>query len=106
MEENAKVTGSEKFMGVLAYLGVLVLFPLFLAKDSQFARYHTNQGLILFIAYLILGVLQKIFSTGIISTILWICGVIVFVFTIIGIVNVCKGECKELPWIGKYRILK
>ena len=106
MEENAKVTGSEKFMGVLAYLGVLVLFPLFLAKDSQFARYHTNQGLILFIAYIILGVLQKIFSTGIISTILWICGVIVFVFTIIGIVNVCKGECKELPWIGKYRILK
>ena len=106
MEENAKVTGSEKFMGVLAYLGVLVLFPLFLAKDSQFARYHTNQGLILFIAYLVLGILQKIFSTGIISTILWICGVIVFVFTIIGIVNVCKGECKELPWIGKYRILK
>ena len=106
MEENAKVTGSEKFMGILAYLGVLVLFPLFLAKDSQFARYHTNQGLILFIAYLVLGILQKIFPTGIISTILWICGVIVFIFTIIGIVNVCKGECKELPWIGKYRILK
>ena len=106
MGENVQVTGSEKVMGVLAYLGILVLIPLFAAKDSQFARYHTNQGLILFIAYLILGVLQKLFPTGFISTILWICGVIVFVFTIIGIVNVCKGECKELPWIGKYRILK
>ena len=93
-------------MGILAYLGVLVLIPLFAAKDSKFTRYHTNQGLILFVAYLILGVLSAIFSKGILSAIFGICDIILFVFTIIGIIHVCKGECTELPWIGKYRILK
>ena len=106
MEENVQVTGSEKVMGILAYLGILVLIPLFAARDSKFARYHSNQGLILFIAYLIVGILSAIFSSGFLATVISICYIILCVFSIIGIVNVFKGECKELPWIGKYRILK
>ena len=41
---------SNKVMAVLAYLGILVLVPLFAARESRFARFHTNQGLILAIA--------------------------------------------------------
>ena len=36
-----------KVMGILAYLSFLVLIPLFAAKESPFARFHTNQGLVL-----------------------------------------------------------
>lgn len=35
-----------KGMAVLAYL--IFLIPLLAAKESKFARYHTNQGLVLF----------------------------------------------------------
>ena len=31
---------NDKLMGVLAYLGILVLVPLLAAKDSKFAQYH------------------------------------------------------------------
>ena len=34
---------------ILAYIGLLFLVPLLAAPNSPFARYHTNQGLLLFI---------------------------------------------------------
>ena len=39
-----------KVMAVLAYIGILVLVPLLAAPNSKYARYHANQGLLLFIA--------------------------------------------------------
>ena len=38
---------ANKVMAILAYFGLLVFVPLFAAKESRFARFHTNQGLIL-----------------------------------------------------------
>ena len=39
-----------KVMAILSYFGILVLIPIFAAKDDAFARYHANQGLVLLIA--------------------------------------------------------
>lgn len=93
-----------RIMAILAYIGILVLVPLFAAKDSPFARFHTNQGLLLLILHLIGWALSFIPYIG------WvICGIIniaCFVFLILGLINAVKGEAKELPLIGKYRILK
>ena len=36
---------SNKVMAILAYFGILFLIPLLAAKESAYARYHTNQGL-------------------------------------------------------------
>jgi hypothetical protein len=33
-----------KIMAILAYLGLLFLVPFLAAKESPFARFHTNQG--------------------------------------------------------------
>ena len=92
-----------KVMGVLAYFGILLLIPLFMAKDSKFVRFHVNQGLILFICSIVVYVVGRIFPG--LSTILWILDVAIFVLAIMGIVNVVKGRAKELPVIGKYRII-
>ncbi len=104
-----------KVMGVLAYLGILVLIPLLAAKDSRFARFHTNQGLVLCVAAIIYGVAYSVLS-GIILAISWrlyfvvsilgLIGVVFAVLCVIGIINVVNGQMKELPVIGKYRILK
>ena len=40
-----------KFMAILAYFGILVIIPILAAKDSKFARFHSNQGLILCILW-------------------------------------------------------
>ena len=104
-----------KVMSILAYIGILVLIPLFAAKDSKFTRFHTNQGLLLWIVSLVWSVIFKVLSTilgiiplvGIIVSIIGSLVSLVFlVLMIIGIVNVCQGRAKELPVIGKYRILK
>ena len=93
-----------KLMGVLAYIGILFLVPLFAAKDSKFAKFHTNQGILLFIV----GVAGAI--VGLLPIIGWILAPIIslatLALTILGIVNVCQGKAKELPIIGKYKILK
>lgn len=102
-------------MAILAYLGILVLIPLFAAKESKFARYHTNQGLVLCIAEIAYGITYGVLSS-IILAISWrlyfitsIIGLVSLVFPVIlviGIMNAANGRAKELPIIGKFKILK
>lgn len=112
---------NNKMMAVLAYLGILVLVPLFAAKESKFARYHANQGLVLAIAEIAFAIAYSIivsiltgllFSAGawglwsVITTLLGLLWLVFLVLAIIGIVNAVNGRMKELPIIGKIRILK
>ncbi len=91
---------------VIAALAYLIFFlPLLAAQDSSYARYHANQGLLLFI----LG-----FGGNTILTIIPILGWIlipffslfVIILAVMGILNAVNGKAKDLPLIGQYRILK
>lgn len=93
---------ANKVMAILAYIGILVLIPLFAAKESKFARFHTNQGLILFICNIVIYFISLIPGLKAIG---WILSVAALVFAIIGIIGAARGETKELPLIGKYRII-
>jgi uncharacterized membrane protein len=103
---------NNKLMAALSYLGILFLIPMLAAKDSKFARFHANQGIVLFITNVLNGVilgtaLRKLpligWAFGIASSII---GVILFVFAILGIINVVNGRAKELPLIGNISLLK
>ena len=116
MEVNAKDAQDNKAMGILAYLGILVLVPIFAAKESPFARFHANQGLVLLIAEAAYGIVVAILSAIflaislrlwlVINTILGILWIAFAVWAILGIVNAAKGEMKPLPIIGGIKILK
>ena len=93
---------NNKLMAALAYLGVLVFIPLFAAKESKFARFHTNQGLILLILSVVIYFIGRI---GSLSTIAWLLNAAVAILAIIGIINAVKGQTKALPLVGKYRII-
>jgi uncharacterized membrane protein len=100
-----------KVMGILAYLSWLVIIPLIAAKDSKFARFHCNQGLVLAIAeiitWIVFGILSNIPVIGWLFTILnGLVSLVCLVLAIIGIINAVNGRAKELPLIGKFRILK
>jgi len=99
---------------VLAYIGILFLVPLLAAPRSRFARYHTNQGIVLFLSFVILwfglGVLAAIPIVNIILIPLgvsagFILSAGMLVFMIIGIIHAASGEYKPLPWIGHFRLL-
>ena len=94
-----------KLMGILAYLGILNLIPLFAVKDNKFVRFHTVQGFTLLVIWVILTVIDALtgnFLNFVFNTLEFLVGI----WAIIGIVNVLKGEAKELPLIGKYRFIK
>lgn len=111
-----------KVMALLSYFGILVFIPIFAAKDSKFARYHANQGLTLFIAlfgwwivdYILTLLLRSLLWRGLglweiyslCGTVLNLVYIIFTVLAVIGIINVLNGKAKELPVIGKYKILK
>ncbi len=92
-----------KVMAVLAYIGILVIIPLICAKTSRFAKFHANQGIILLAAEVVAYLLHFIPVIRIIASIIYI---LVFIFSIIGIINAVKGEAKELPFIGHFRFIK
>lgn len=105
-----------KILALFSYIGILFLVPLLAAKDSAYARFHANQGIVLFIAELVLGIALNIvsaillFIVPLLSVILgiinWLIGVLFLMFAILGIVNAVTGKAKELPLIGGIKILK
>lgn len=102
---------ANKAMGILSYLSWLVIIPLIAAPKSPFARYHANQGLVLAIfstvVCVLLGALTWIPVVGVvIGIVLGLAGVLFLVLMVLGIVNAANGKAKELPILGKIRLLQ
>jgi uncharacterized membrane protein len=93
-----------RWMAVLCYLGMMIFFPCVLKRDVEFVRYHINQGIVLLLLMLAGGIACIIPFLG------WLACAVVYVFSIVciimGIVHAAKGEEKELPIIGKIKVLK
>lgn len=107
-----------KLMAVLSYIGILALIPFFAEKKNKFVIEHAKRGMNLFLVEIIgavcLYVLACVFTLSIILAILdvlvalagWAFGIFTIVVSIMGIVNVCNGEVKDLPVIGGIKIIK
>lgn len=100
---------NNKLMAAFAYMGILVLIPIFAAKESKFARFHARQGLLLLIAEIIFSVCYCTLSFIALSvswrlySIIRIAGMASYVFlalAVIGISNAVSGRVKKLPVIG------
>lgn len=94
---------NNKVMAILAY--ILFFVPLLAARESRFAMYHANQGLILFLAAVASNVVVAIIPLiGILLAPLVTIAILVFI--VLGIVNAANGQMKPLPWIGKFQLIK
>ena len=101
METNGNSTA--RVITILDYLGILCLLGLFIEKDNEDVKFHTNQGLILFILEVLVGAVGGAISflLGFIgTTIVSLLGVFCLVLAILGIVNAVNGRRVPLPVIG------
>jgi uncharacterized membrane protein len=115
LEVEAEDVEKNKIFGIIAYLWILCLVPIIVAKDSPFAKYHANQGLVLFILEIVISVTLYILSV-VITTILPALYFIVpilglvhlgpLILLIMGIINAAAGKCVPLPLIGGIKLLK
>ncbi|HIZ55178.1 MAG TPA: DUF4870 domain-containing protein [Firmicutes bacterium] len=105
------VSSTEKALSAIGYLGFLFFIPLVCCKDSQYAKFHANQGLILFITSLIVTIVSRIFALipiigWLIALLLSIVSLVLFAFMILGIVNAATGKMNRLPLIGSLQLIK
>ncbi|MGI6555157.1 MAG: DUF4870 domain-containing protein [Bacillota bacterium] len=91
-------------MAVLAY--IIFLIPLLAAKDSPYAQYHTNQGLVLFLAAVIINVIGSFIPIIGWFFVLTLGNAFVLILAIMGIINAVQGKAKPLPLIGSITLLK
>ena len=105
-----------KFISLVGYLGIFCFIPLLVSRNSRFVRFHANQGLVLLLVTLALLIVTPIAGVilafvpilgGIVSGILpFVVGAAELGCMILGIYNCVKGRANELPFIGKFRIIK
>lgn len=112
VEQPAVATDSNdieknKAMAIIGYIiPILFFIPLVTeAKDSVFAKFHANQQLILLIAAVLVNVVGAIIPILGWFVILPLGSIAIVVFAIIGLINAAKGEMKELPLIGGFKII-
>jgi uncharacterized membrane protein len=100
---DANDVAENKIVASLAYIGPLFLVPLLAAKHSPFAKFHTSQGFILFLGWIIISIVGWIPLLG------WLVGffgtILLVILSVVGVVNALKGQMKKLPVTGNIRIL-
>jgi len=89
-------------MAVIAY--ILFFVPLLTgdAKKDAFVKYHTKQGLVLFLLAVLISVVDQIIPFYFWFTINWILSLGTLVLLIIGISNALGGREKPLPLVGGF----
>ena len=97
-----------KALGILSYLGILVLIPYLSEKKNKYVIFHAKQGISLLIAEIIVGGILWFLGLILSWRVSWlvsICQTAFFflslVLSFMGIKNVCDGKAKELPLINK-----
>lgn len=93
----------------LCVLGYFIFFIPLLEKDSRFARFHANQGLVFFLFNVVCGIIGRIFMEFLPLIGCVICGIypiFVFVLLICGCANAANGRVKRVPFIGGATLLK
>lgn len=102
--------GNKKAFAILGYvLPILFFLPLLLeaTKNDTYARFHANQQLILLIAYVGLSSVLNVFmgTLPFLFSVVQILNVVLIALAIYGIFYAYKGEMKELPLLGQFKII-
>ena len=105
-------------MGIISYLSWVVLVPIFAAKDSAYARFHANQGLILAIletaisvvAWILQRMLGRLpligFGFRVLGGAVALLSIPVTIYAIIAFVGAIRKKALEIPFINSIKLLK
>ncbi|QUH28440.1 hypothetical protein [Vallitalea guaymasensis] len=95
---------TNKWVSVLAY--IVFFIPILVDSNNEEYKFHTNQGLTLFllaVAISMVGTFVPVIGWFII---LPLGEIFCLVLAIMGIINAYNEKMKELPIIGKIKIIK
>ena len=83
--------GDDNLMAALSYLWILSVVMLLIKKDSDYVQFHAKQGLVLFLASIILMVVPIL---G------WMFQLVIAIGVVVGFVKALTGERFALPLVA------
>ena len=86
----------KKTTGIVAYISWIGLVIAFFAGDKEGAKFHLNQALVIYLFTLL----------GVIPCIGWLWLIFMLVCWVMGLIAAINEEEKEVPLIGKIRLIK
>ena len=101
------ISSKEKALSILSYFGPLFLLAVLLAPESHFAKYHANQGLVLFLAEVVVSIV--IYLGRYIPFIGWtfrFLNILLVILFFLGLSHAIREPEDPLPFIGEIVILK
>ncbi|MFA5200576.1 MAG: hypothetical protein WC442_06745 [Candidatus Omnitrophota bacterium] len=89
-----------KFFAVISYINFLCIITLLLKRENKFALFHAKQGLVIFVAEVVVFIVSVVPVLGLL---LGLPGFIVFtVFSVWGIIEAWQGRLKRLPLVAGF----
>lgn len=121
--QDASDVQENKIFALISYLGYLFFIPMIVKPYSRYLRFHGNQGLTLCLYLIAVTIVNTVITSiigiagysgmGALIAVTIINSIISFIFygsfallAVIGIYNAVKGRARELPLIGRIRILR
>ena len=95
---------TNKWISAIAY--IIFFVPILVDSNNEEYKFHTNQGLNLFLFFVAITIIGTFLPVIGWFLILPLASVFSFVLCIMGIMNAINGKMKELPIMGKYKLIK
>ena len=120
-EYSAEEVNKYKNSAILCYIPFVSLYHLVSGnyKKSEYLKFHTNEGLVLTILFAIVFVICRILSSVfkrnslilndipmVVEAIIAILYFSCMLYMLFGVINTVNNKSKELPLIGKIRLIK
>ena len=102
-EEMFESQDIEKNRKMSAFAYIAFFLPLFFCPDSNYAKFHANQGLLLLIVNVVGSFIFQLLKF--IPVVGGLFHLAIAGLTIYGFVNAFKGRAVRLPILGRYDIL-
>lgn len=98
----------EKSKGIAGITYLVFFLPFLAAKDSAFARFHANQGLLLLIAYVLWQQIDWIlgYIPFVGGLVFFVGRVIIIIAGLMALVSAFNGKARQLPFIGHFTLIK
>jgi uncharacterized membrane protein len=96
------VFNEQSIMAAIAYLGILVLIPLFVKKEDPFVAFHIKQGLVLLVPSVLIYILGHTMHSYVLWKLFDIINIAIICLSILGIINALKLKLTTLPLVGSF----
>ncbi len=87
-----------KAIAILSYLSILCIIPLVIKKENPFVLFHGKQGLVIFVAEVIVFVFHIIFGLWLLKMGILVLGSI----SLVGMMAVLQGKYVKIPLVCIY----